>query len=206
MTAQTADGAARRTRVRWLIILVLFVITTINYADRATFSIAGQSASKELGLDPVAMGYILSAFAWAYVLGQIPGGALLDRFGSKKIYTAALVLWSGFTLLQGFAGIFTGRVTRWEMPGGPGVRIDSHMSAGATVPPYYDSLIGKLIVHGATRADALARLRVALDEARVDGISTNLPLHRRIAADPVFAAGCVDIHYLEKVLLSRGAA
>ena len=99
-----------------------------------------------------------------------------------------------------------GRVTRWEMPGGPGVRIDSHMSAGATVPPYYDSLIGKLIVHGATRADALARLRVALDEARVDGISTNLPLHRRIAADPVFSAGCVDIHYLEKVLLSRGAA
>ncbi|HWW26370.1 MAG TPA: MFS transporter [Caulobacter sp.] len=108
MSAQNADGAARRTRVRWLIILLLFVITTINYADRATFSIAGQSASKELGLDPVAMGYILSAFAWAYVLGQIPGGALLDRFGSKTIYTAALVLWSGFTLLQGFAGLFTG--------------------------------------------------------------------------------------------------
>jgi ACS family glucarate transporter-like MFS transporter len=108
MTAQTADGGAKRTRVRWLIILLLFIITTINYADRATFSIAGQSASKELGLDPVAMGYILSAFAWAYVLGQIPGGALLDRFGTKKIYTAALVLWSGFTLLQGFAGIFTG--------------------------------------------------------------------------------------------------
>jgi ACS family glucarate transporter-like MFS transporter len=108
MSAQNADGAASRTRVRWLIILLLFIITTINYADRATFSIAGQSASKELGLDPVAMGYILSAFAWAYVLGQIPGGALLDRFGSKKIYTAALVLWSGFTLLQGFAGVFTG--------------------------------------------------------------------------------------------------
>ncbi len=98
----------RRTRVRWLIITVLFVITTINYADRATFSIAGQSASKELGLDPVAMGYILSAFAWAYVLGQIPGGALLDRFGSKKIYTAALLLWSGFTMLQGFAGLWSG--------------------------------------------------------------------------------------------------
>jgi ACS family glucarate transporter-like MFS transporter len=98
----------RRTRVRWLIIATLFIITTINYADRATFSIAGQSASKELGLDPVAMGYIMSAFAWAYVLGQIPGGALLDRFGSKKIYTAALVLWSSFTLLQGFSGAFTG--------------------------------------------------------------------------------------------------
>lgn len=98
----------RRTRVRWLIIAVLFLITTINYADRATFSIAGQSASKELGLDPVAMGYILSAFAWAYVLGQIPGGALLDRFGSKKIYAIALVIWSAFTALQGFAGFFTG--------------------------------------------------------------------------------------------------
>lgn len=98
----------KRTRVRWLIIAVLFIITTINYADRATFSIAGQSASKELGLDPVAMGYILSAFAWAYVLGQIPGGALLDRFGSKKIYTIALLAWSAFTALQGFAGFFTG--------------------------------------------------------------------------------------------------
>jgi len=108
MTAQNADGAARRTRVRWLVILLLFIITTINYADRATFSIAGQSASKELGLDPVAMGYILSAFAWAYVIGQVPGGALLDRFGSKRIYTAALVIWSFFTAMQGFAGIFTG--------------------------------------------------------------------------------------------------
>jgi ACS family glucarate transporter-like MFS transporter len=100
--------STRRTRVRWLIITVLFIITTINYADRATFSIAGQSASKELGLDPVAMGYILSAFAWAYVLGQIPGGALLDKFGSKKIYVISLVVWSLFTALQGFAGFFTG--------------------------------------------------------------------------------------------------
>jgi len=100
--------AAKRTRVRWLIITVLFIITTINYADRATFSIAGQSASKELGLDPVAMGYILSAFAWAYVLGQIPGGALLDKFGSKTIYVISLVVWSLFTALQGLAGFFTG--------------------------------------------------------------------------------------------------
>jgi ACS family glucarate transporter-like MFS transporter len=100
--------AAKRTRVRWLIITVLFIITTINYADRATFSIAGQSASKELGLDPVAMGYILSAFAWAYVLGQIPGGALLDKFGSKKIYVISLLVWSLFTALQGLAGFFTG--------------------------------------------------------------------------------------------------
>ena len=69
------------------------------------------------------------------------------------------------------------------------------------MPPHYDSLIGKLIVHGATREEALARLRVALDETRVEGILTNLPLHSRIVADPGFAAGSVDIHYLETVLL-----
>ena len=88
------------------------------------------------------------------------------------------------------------------MPGGPGIRIDSHVAAGAVVPPYCDSLLGKLIVHGASRAEALARLRAALEEASVEGVLTNLPLHRRIAADPGFAAGCVDIHYLETVLLS----
>lgn len=111
MTTETpgqglADG--RRTQVRWSVIALLFVITTINYADRATFSIAGQSASVDLGLGPVAMGYILSAFAWSYVVAQIPGGALLDRFGTKRIYVAALVLWSFFTMTQGFAGAFTG--------------------------------------------------------------------------------------------------
>jgi acetyl-CoA carboxylase biotin carboxylase subunit len=99
-----------------------------------------------------------------------------------------------------------GRITRWEMPGGPGVRIDSHVGAGAVVPPHYDSLVGKLIVHGATRAEALARLRIALNEARVEGIATNLPLHRRVVADPGFAAGGVDIHYLESVLLGGGWA
>ena len=98
-----------------------------------------------------------------------------------------------------------GRITRWEMPGGPGVRIDSHVGAGDRVPPYYDSLIAKLIVHGATREEALARLRVALDETRVEGIATNLPLHRRIVDDAGFAAGGVDIHHLENVLL-RGDA
>jgi ACS family glucarate transporter-like MFS transporter len=103
-----APATGRRTRVRYLIIFLLFVVTVLNYADRATFSIAGQAASEDLGLDPVAMGYILSAFAWAYTLAQIPGGALLDRFGSKAIYTAALVLWSLFTFLQGFSWLFHG--------------------------------------------------------------------------------------------------
>lgn len=111
MTTETegrTPSGERRSRVRWSIISFLFIITTINYADRATFSIAGQSASEQLGLGPVAMGYILSAFAWSYVISQIPGGALLDRFGTKKIYLAALVMWSFFTMTQGFAGFFTG--------------------------------------------------------------------------------------------------
>ncbi|MEN5363860.1 MFS transporter [Brevundimonas intermedia] len=102
------EGAPRRTRVRFLILLLIFLLTTINYADRSTFSIAGDAASRDLGLDPVQMGYILSAFAWAYVLGQIPGGALLDRFGTKLIYTIAIALWSLFTLVQRFSGFLAG--------------------------------------------------------------------------------------------------
>ena len=90
-----------------------------------------------------------------------------------------------------------GRITGWELPGGPGVRVDSHAGHGTVVTPYYDSLIAKLVVHGDTRAGALARLRVALDEMRVGGIETNLDLHRRIVRDPDFVAGGVDIHHLE---------
>lgn len=93
-----------------------------------------------------------------------------------------------------------GRITGWELPGGYGVRVDSHAGAGYTVSPHYDSMIAKLIVHGDDRADALARLRLALDEMSVSGISTNLPLHRRIVSDPTFSCGAVDIHYLERRL------
>jgi acetyl-CoA carboxylase biotin carboxylase subunit len=99
-----------------------------------------------------------------------------------------------------------GVITRWELPGGPGVRIDTHASAGYRVPPYYDSLIGKLVVHGASRTEALARLRVALDEMRVEGIATNLPLHRRLVTDPDFVRGGVSIHHLEGRLRQDGAA
>jgi ACS family glucarate transporter-like MFS transporter len=106
-SAMPATGS-RRTRVRFLIIALLFVITTVNYADRATLSIAGKAVSHDLGLDPVALGYVLSAFAWAYVIGQLPGGALLDRFGSKPVYVVGLVLWSFFTMAQGLAGALTG--------------------------------------------------------------------------------------------------
>ncbi|MNU29614.1 putative glucarate transporter [compost metagenome] len=108
-TVASAPAATqRRTRVRYGILLLIFLLTTINYADRATFSIAGDAASKDLGLDPIQMGYIMSAFAWAYVIGQIPGGALLDRFGTKLIYTLAIAAWSFFTLIQGFSGFLTG--------------------------------------------------------------------------------------------------
>jgi acetyl-CoA carboxylase biotin carboxylase subunit len=97
-----------------------------------------------------------------------------------------------------------GVIDGWLMPGGPGVRIDSHASAGYRVSPYYDSLLGKLIVHGATRDEALARLRVALDEMQIDGIATNLPLHRRLVADTDFVRGGVNIHHLETKLRRNG--
>jgi len=103
-----ARPAEQRTRVRYFIISFIFIVTSLNYADRATFSIAGAAASKELGLSPVDTGYILSAFAWAYAFAQIPGGLLLDRFGTKRIYAGAIALWSLFTFLQGFAGFLGG--------------------------------------------------------------------------------------------------
>lgn len=101
-------AGAKATRVRWGILAILFIITTINYADRATISIAGPVLSKVLGLSPVEMGFIFSAFAWSYVLGQLPGGWLLDRFGSKITYFFSIFLWSVFTMLMGSVGFFTG--------------------------------------------------------------------------------------------------
>ena len=102
--AKAAAAQAKPTHVRYLIVLMLFILTAVNYADRATLSIAGPAASKQLGLDAVAMGYVFSAFGWAYVLAQLPGGWLLDRFGSKTIYFFSLITWSFFTLMQGFVG------------------------------------------------------------------------------------------------------
>jgi len=93
-----------------------------------------------------------------------------------------------------------GRVNVFHVPGGPGVRMDSHLYDGYVVPPYYDSLVAKLIVHGETRAVALARMTTALDEVVVDGILTNIPLHRDLVRDAAFAAGGTDIHYLERKL------
>jgi ACS family glucarate transporter-like MFS transporter len=106
MTTQTVAGAvsadqAKPTRTRYGIVVMLFIITAINYADRATLSIAGPVLSKQLGIDSVTMGYLFSAFGWSYVVAQLPGGWLLDRFGSKKVYAYSILLWSIFTLLQG---------------------------------------------------------------------------------------------------------
>jgi len=99
-----------------------------------------------------------------------------------------------------------GRISRFDLPGGNGVRIDSHAVAGYTVPPYYDSLIGKLIVHGASREEALIRMRLALEEMQVDGVSTNLPLHREILQNEGFCTGEFDIHHLERWLKQRIAS
>ncbi|HEX7988228.1 MAG TPA: MFS transporter [Duganella sp.] len=107
-TGAAAGAAPGRTRTRWMILAMLFAITTINYADRATISIAGPEIKKELGLSAVQMGFVFSAFAWSYVLAQIPGGWLLDRFGSRITYFFSIFLWSLFTLFTGAAGFFTG--------------------------------------------------------------------------------------------------
>jgi MFS transporter, ACS family, glucarate transporter len=99
---------ARRSRVRLFIVTMLFLVTTVNYADRATLSIAGSALSKELNLDAVAMGYVFSAFGWSYVIAQVPGGWLLDRFGSRSVYAVSIIIWSLFTMMQGLIGFFSG--------------------------------------------------------------------------------------------------
>ncbi len=93
-----------------------------------------------------------------------------------------------------------GTIGVYHAPGGPGIRVDSHIYSGYTVPPYYDSMIGKLIAHGDTRASAMARITTALDELIIEGIKTNTPLHRRMVRDAAFIAGGTSIHYLEKKL------
>jgi acetyl-CoA carboxylase biotin carboxylase subunit len=91
-----------------------------------------------------------------------------------------------------------GRVTAFHAPGGLGVRVDSALYAGCVVPPYYDSMVGKLIVHAPTRAEAIGRLRRALAEFAISGIQTTIPLHQRIVEDATFQAGDYTIHWLEQ--------
>ena len=114
MTAATFGGpdspeaTASKTNVRWLIVVILFVVTAVNYADRATISLAGPVVSKDLGLNAAQMGFIFSAFGWSYVLAQLPGGWLLDRFGSKIVYGLSIFTWSVLTAAQGLVGFLTG--------------------------------------------------------------------------------------------------
>jgi len=93
-----------------------------------------------------------------------------------------------------------GKITSWHPPGGPGIRVDSHVYQGYTVPPYYDSMVGKVIAYGANREQALARMRIALSEMVVEGIQTNIPLHRDLLNDTRFLRGGVSIHHLEQKL------
>jgi acetyl-CoA carboxylase biotin carboxylase subunit len=90
-----------------------------------------------------------------------------------------------------------GRVARAAWPAGPGIRIDTHMANGGAVPPYYDSLIGKLIVRGSDRAAAVKRLTEALESLRIEGVPTTADLHRAIVADPRFIAGGIDTRFFQ---------
>jgi acetyl-CoA carboxylase biotin carboxylase subunit len=93
-----------------------------------------------------------------------------------------------------------GRITTFHMPGGPGVRVDTHAYQGYMVPPHYDSMIGKLITYGDTRQQAIARMDIALSEIVIEGIKTNVPLHRDLMNDAAFQRGETSIHYLEHKL------
>ncbi|MBU2819690.1 acetyl-CoA carboxylase biotin carboxylase subunit, partial [Acidithiobacillus ferrooxidans] len=93
-----------------------------------------------------------------------------------------------------------GQITAWHPPGGPGIRVDSHIYAGYRVPPFYDSMIGKIIAFGGDREEANMRMRSALRETTIEGIQTNIPLHRRVLEEAQYATGGVHIHYLEALL------
>lgn len=106
-TAVINQQRAKHTKTRYYILAMIFIVTAFNYGDRATLSMAAAPMSTELGIDAVTMGYIFSAFAWAYVIGQIPGGWLLDKFGARRVYFWSLFLWSLFTILIGFIHVFS---------------------------------------------------------------------------------------------------
>lgn len=100
--------AQKQTHSRYWIVVMLFIVTAVNYGDRATLSIVGDPMSHALGMSSLSMGFIFSGFSWAYVIAQIPGGLLLDKFGSKRVYLCSIIGWSIFTAVQGFIDIFPG--------------------------------------------------------------------------------------------------
>jgi acetyl-CoA carboxylase biotin carboxylase subunit len=97
-----------------------------------------------------------------------------------------------------------GKISFWHPPGGPGIRVDSHVYDGYTVPPHYDSMIGKVIAYGDTRDQAIRRMRIALSEMSVEGIKTNIALHQELMMDANFVHGGTSIHYLEHKLAAKG--
>ena len=100
-----------------------------------------------------------------------------------------------------------GLITTWKAPAGEGVRLDSHCHQGYTVPPYYDSMIGKLIVHAPTRAEAIAKMTAALSDLKVEGVTTTAAFHQAVLAEPDFAAGGVTTRWVEETFLpARKAA
>jgi ACS family glucarate transporter-like MFS transporter len=94
----------KNTHIRYLIVTMLFIASCFSYGDRVALSIAGAAMQKELALDPVKLGFLLSSFSWAYVAGQLPSGGLLDRFGSKRVYGISIVCWTVCAFLIGFTG------------------------------------------------------------------------------------------------------
>ena len=105
--AKSSVDQSRIGHFRYYILGLIFCVTVLNYADRATLSITGTFVAKDLHLTPAALGVVFSAFGWAYAIGQIPGGWLLDRFGARRVYGASILLWSFFTISQGTVSIFS---------------------------------------------------------------------------------------------------
>jgi len=134
--------------------------------------------------------------------------------GEKLSLTQDEVEWSGHAIecrinAESYEHGFRpspGKITYWYKPGGPGIRVDSHVYAGYTVPPYYDSMIGKLITHGKDRPEAIRRMEIALEEMIVEGVSTTIPFHRLALADPRFRKGDIDTRFVETMLKERAAA
>src|SRR4051812_1927924 len=99
-----AAAPARASKVRYVVLAMIFLITTVNYADRATLSLTGSAMRTEFCFGAVQLGYMFSAFSWAYVLAELPGGWLLDRYGQRRVCACSIFAWSLFTLLQAGAG------------------------------------------------------------------------------------------------------
>lgn len=131
---------------------------------------------------------------------RIAGGEKLS-FGQEDVVSRGHAIECRINAEHPFSFVpAPGRVERWTAPGGPGIRVESHLYSGYEVPPDYDSLVGKVLAHGATREEAIARMTGALSEIETSGLVTNVPLHRLLLTEPGFVAGGFDIHYLERLI------